>query len=155
MLGDVDVRIDGEVTDLAETWSYKGVMYSGVPNLISTFGYINASWTLRADLTAEFACRLLNHMDEVAADTVTPRLRPQDLEMPERDWIEDFSPGYMQRAMHRMPKQGDREPWINPQDYRRDRNLFRHASLEDGALVFSASENPEQALEEPILKAAS
>lgn len=155
VLGDVDVRIDGEVTDLAQTWSYKGVMYSGVPNLISTFGYINASWTLRADLTAEFACRLLNHMDQVGADTVTPRLRPEDREMSERDWIEDFSPGYMQRAMHLMPKQGDREPWINPQNYRRDRNLFRHASLEDGALVFSASETPEQTLEEQILKAAS
>jgi cation diffusion facilitator CzcD-associated flavoprotein CzcO len=155
VLGDIAVRIDGEVTDLAKTWSYKGVMYSDVPNLISTFGYINASWTLRADLTAEFACRLLNHMDEVGSDTVTPRLRPEDLEMPERDWIEDFSPGYMQRAMHQMPKQGDREPWLNPQNYRSDRKLFRHATLEDGALVFSSSETMEQQLEEQILKAAS
>jgi hypothetical protein len=130
-------------------------MYSGVPNMVSTFGYINASWTLRADITAEYACRLLNHMQSIGAEQVVPRLRPEDSAMPPRDWIEDFSSGYMRRAMSQLPRQGDREPWLNPQDYRKDRKMFRDAPLEDGVLVFSARGSaPAESLETP-LKAAS
>ena len=70
--------VDGAPVDFAETWTYKGMMYSGVPNLVCTFGYINASWTLRADLTSEYVCRLLNHMDETGTRQVTPRLRDGD-----------------------------------------------------------------------------
>ncbi len=102
-------------------------MYSDVPNLVATFGYINASWTLRADLTAEYACRLLNHMDARGARQVTPRLREADRDMPPRPWIDGFSSGYMQRMMHRFPKQGDREPWLNPQNYTRDKKMIRRA----------------------------
>jgi hypothetical protein len=112
-------------------------MYSGVPNLVSTFGYINASWTLRADLTSEYVCRLLNHLDETGTRQVTPRLRDIDHHMPPRPWIDQFSSGYMQRAMHRFPKQGDHEPWINPQNYARDKKMIRYGALEDGALIFS------------------
>ena len=118
VLGEMQFVVDGAPVDFAETWTYKGMMYSGVPNLVSTFGYINASWTLRADLTSEYVCRLLNHMDETGTRQVTPRLRESDRDMPARPWIDDFSSGYMQRVMHRFPKQGDREPWINPQNYR-------------------------------------
>jgi monooxygenase len=137
VLGEMQFAVDGAPVDFSQTWTYKGMMYSGVPNLITTFGYINASWTLRADLTAEYACRLLNHMDERGARQVTPRLRDTDQDMPPRPWIDAFSSGYMQRMMHRFPKQGDREPWINPQNYTRDKKMIRTAPLEDGALVFS------------------
>jgi monooxygenase len=136
VLGEMRFAVDGAPVDFANTWTYKGMMYSDVPNLITTFGYINASWTLRADLTAEYACRLLNHMDERGARQVTPRLRDADHGMPARPWIDGFSSGYMQRAMHRFPKQGDREPWLNPQNYTRDKKMIRTAPLEDGALEF-------------------
>src|SRR5262249_55004079 len=128
--------VDGTAVDFAQTWTYKGMMYSGVPNLVCTFGYINASWTLRADLTAEYACRLINRMDERGVRQATPRLRESDRDMPSRPWIDGFSSGYMQRMMHRFPMQGDREPWLNPQNYSRDRKMIRFAPLEDGALVF-------------------
>jgi len=111
-------------------------MYSGVPNLIATFGYINASWTLRADLTSEYICKVLNHMDEQQVRQCTPRLREEDQNMAERPWIEDFSAGYMERVMHRFPKQGDHAPWINPQNYKRDKKMIRKGKLEDGALIF-------------------
>ena len=137
ILGEAAFSVDGEQVDFSKTWTYKGLAYSGVPNLVSTFGYINASWTLRADLTSEYACRVLNRMDELGANTVVPHLRPGEEDMPARAWIDEFSPGYMQRVMHKFPKQGDREPWLNPQSYGRDKKMFRHAPLEDGALVFT------------------
>ncbi len=138
-LGEMDVVVDGEPIDFSETWTYKGMAYSGVPNLVSTFGYINASWTLRADLTSEYVCRLLQYMRSTGTVQCTPRLRPSDARMPQRPWIEHFSSNYMQRAMHRMPKQGDREPWVNPQDYARDRKLFLKDPVDDGAMQFAAS----------------
>jgi len=91
---------------------------------------------LRADLTAEFFCRLVNHLDETGTRSCRPRLRETDKGMTPRPFIDDFSAGYMQRMMHRFPKQGDREPWVNTQDYKRDRKLLRHGALEDGVLSF-------------------
>jgi monooxygenase len=137
VLGEMGFEVDGEPVDFSSTWTYKGLMYSDVPNLISTFGYINASWTLRADLTAEYLCRLLAHMDATGTRVCTPRLRASDAGMPERPWIDDFSSGYMQRGMHLFPRQGDRAPWLNPQSYTRDKKLFREGPLEDGCMVFS------------------
>ncbi len=137
ILGEAEFEVDGEPVDFGETWSYKGLAYSGVPNMVSTFGYINASWTLRADLTAEYACRVINRMDKLGANTVVPHLRPGDENMPARPWIDDFSAGYMQRVMHKFPKQGDRQPWLNPQSYGKDKKMFRKAPLEDGALMFT------------------
>jgi monooxygenase len=137
VLGGVEFSIDGEPVDFPETYTYKGMMYSDVPNLVQTFGYINASWTLRADLTAEYTCRLLNRMDELGMRQCTPMLREEERDMPGRPWIEDFSSGYMQRVMHLYPKQGDREPWLNTQNFFADKKMIRHAPLEDGALGFS------------------
>ena len=136
VLGEMQFSVDGAPVDFAQTWTYKGMMYSDVPNLVTTFGYINASWTLRADLTSEYVCRLLQYMDKTGARRVTPRLRDSDRDMPPRPWIDSFSSGYMRRVMHRFPKQGDREPWINPQNYARDKKMIRFAPLEDGALIF-------------------
>jgi len=136
-LGEMDFFVDGSQVDFAKTWTYKGFAYSDIPNLASTFGYINASWTLRSDLTAEYVCRLLNHMRKKGVAQCTPRLREQDHNMKERPWIDGFSSGYMQRMMHRMPKQGDYEPWINPQNYRRDKKMFKHSPIDDGVMQFS------------------
>jgi monooxygenase len=138
-LGEVDFTVDGEPVDFHETWTYKGMGYSDVPNLISSFGYIAASWTLRADITCEYVCRLLNHMREIGADIVVPRLRPGDEDMPVRPWIDHFSSGYMQRSMHLLPKQGDRPPWVNTQSYREDKSLIVKAPVADGVLQFSRS----------------
>ena len=144
VLGEMAFSVDGELIDFSKTWTYKGMMYSDVPNMVSTFGYINASWTLRSDLTAEYVCRVLNHMDEKAATQCTPRLRESDQGMPERPWIDDFSAGYMQRSMDMFPRQGDREPWINPQNYKTDKKMIRTAPIEDGCLVFSSTEEGSQ-----------
>jgi cation diffusion facilitator CzcD-associated flavoprotein CzcO len=138
VMGEAQFSVDGEAVDFARTWTYKGVMCSGVPNLVSVFGYINASWTLRADLTAEWFCRLLNHMREGDLQVAVPRVPASLQSMPDRDWIDDFSAGYMRRVMHRFPRQGDRAPWLNPQDYRRDRELFRQSPIDDGALQLSS-----------------
>ena len=138
-LGEMDFVVDGEPVDFAKTWTYKGFAYSGVPNLASSFGYVNASWTLRADLTCEYVCRLLNHMKTTGTVECTPRLRPTDAGMPERPWIDNFTAGYMQRVMHKFPRQGDREPWINPQSYTRDKKMFRTGQLEDGAMQFTSA----------------
>jgi cation diffusion facilitator CzcD-associated flavoprotein CzcO len=153
VMGEASFSVDGAPVRFGETWTYKGMMFSDVPNLVSTFGYINASWTLRADLTCEYVCRLLNHMDAVGATQVTPRLRPGEETMPARPWIGDFSAGYMAREMHRFPKQGDREPWINPQDYQRDKKMIRKGALEDGALRFTKAA-PAAAAAAPMLQAA-
>ena len=136
-LGEMDFYVDGNQVDFAKTWTYKGFAYSDIPNMASTFGYINASWTLRSDLTAEYVCRLLNHMRKKGVAQCTPRLREQDRNMRERPWIDGFSSGYMQRMMHRMPRQGDHEPWINPQNYRRDKKMFKHSPIDDGVMQFS------------------
>jgi cation diffusion facilitator CzcD-associated flavoprotein CzcO len=153
VLGEMTFAVDGAGVDFAKTWTYKGMMYSDVPNLISTFGYINASWTLRADLTAEYVCRVLNHMDETGSGLVTPRLRAQDQGMTARPWIDGFSSGYMQRMLPYFPRQGDHEPWVNPQNYDRDKVMIRKGELEDGALRFERQPTS-AAAPKPVLQAA-
>lgn len=141
VLSGVEFVVDDEAVDIAKTFSYKGMMFSGIPNMTQTFGYINASWTLRADLTSEYICRLLNHMDEIGATEVTPMLRPEDAGMIEKPWIDDFPAGYMTRSMHLFPKQGE-GPWRNTQDFAKDKRMVRHAPIEDTALRFSGPQSP-------------
>ena len=136
VLADASFSVDGRDVNFPDTWSYKSMMFSGIPNLISTFGYINASWTLKADLTSEFACRLINHMDETGTRICVPELRDDDQDMPADDWIKDFSSGYIQRKIHLLPKQGDRAPWLNTQNYIADRKMIREGPLEDGVMQF-------------------
>ena len=137
VLGGAEIVVDGQPVDFSKTFSYLGMMYSDVPNLVTTFGYINASWTLRADLTAEYSCRILNHMDEAGCRQCTPHLRDEDQDMPARKWITDFSSGYMQRVMHMFPKQGDKAPWLNTQNYTEDKKLLATRAVDDGVLQFS------------------
>lgn len=102
VLGDIDFSVDGEPVDFADTVTYRGMMFSGVPNMAWVFGYFRASWTLRADLIAEFICRMFKHMDEQGMTTVTPQLRQEDHNMAHLSWIdpENFNPGYLTRSMH-------------------------------------------------------
>lgn len=136
-LGGVDFDVDGQAVDFSTRYSYKGIMYSDVPNLVSTFGYINASWTLRSDLVARFCCRVIKHMAVTGSRQCTPRLRETDSTMPARPWIEGFTSGYMQRFMDQLPKQGDCSPWLNTQDYRQDRKLMLEDPVDDGVLRFT------------------
>jgi cation diffusion facilitator CzcD-associated flavoprotein CzcO len=136
VLSGLEATVDGVRVEYERTFSYKGIMYSGVPNLASTFGYTNASWTLKADLTAEYVCRLLAHMDKNAF--VECRPEPSESSMTIKPWL-DFSSGYVVRAMERFPKQGDRDPWLVHQDYWRDMVAFRFGSLEDGEMRFQTA----------------
>ena len=138
-LGGIAIVVDGKPVDLSERLSYRGLMVSDVPNLVSTFGYVNASWTLRADLTARYFCRLVNHMERHGYRQCIPRLRDADRTMRTQPWITGFSPGYLERALPTLPRQGDRAPWLNPQDYATDRRMLLNDPLEDGVLSFRAS----------------
>ncbi len=138
VLGGVDFVVDGKPVDFAKTFTYRGVMCSDVPNLLSTFGYINASWTLRADLIAEYFCRVVQHMDAGGYRQCTPRLRSEDQGMVERPWIVGFSSGYIQRVLGQLPKQGDHAPWTNPQHYGKDRKVFLEDEVDDGVLSFES-----------------
>ena len=138
VLGDIAFSVDGRPLDLSETVTYRGLMFTGVPNLVYVFGYFRASWTLRADLISDFVCRLLAHMDERGAATVVPQLRDDEHDMALGPWVdpENFNPGYLTRALHLMAKQGDRDPWRLHHDYSEERESLPNADLEDGALVF-------------------
>jgi cation diffusion facilitator CzcD-associated flavoprotein CzcO len=141
LLGGMDVEVDGRQIDFAKTLNYKGMMFSDVPNLASTFGYTNASWTLKCDLTCGYVCRLLNYMDAKGHRQCTPRIR--DASMPADPFL-DFSSGYVQRAIDRLPKQGAKAPWKLYQNYALDIMSLKFGALQDGAMEFAAPapENP-------------
>ncbi|HVT25943.1 MAG TPA: NAD(P)/FAD-dependent oxidoreductase [Rhizomicrobium sp.] len=138
ILGDIAFRVDGEPVDFAETVTYRGMMFTGVPNLVWVFGYFRASWTLRVDLLGDFVCRLLKHMDMKHAKKVSVALRPEDREMPLLPWIdpENFNPGYLMRSMHLLPKRGDKPEWQHTQDYWRERKELPEIDLDDRAFVY-------------------
>jgi len=138
VLGDIPFTIDGQPLDFAQTVGWRGAMFSGVPNMAWVFGYFRASWTLRADLLSEFICRLLQHMDERGASVVTPTLRAVDRGMDLKPWVEpeNFDPGYMQRGIHLLPRQGSQGPWLHSQDYAVDKTELPQADLEDGSLIY-------------------
>jgi cation diffusion facilitator CzcD-associated flavoprotein CzcO len=136
--GDIEFAIDGKPLDFADTVTYRGMMFTGVPNLVWVFGYFRASWTLRVDLVADFVCRLLTHMKETGAKKVTPALRPEDHNMPLLPWIdpENFNPGYMMRGMHLLPKRGEKPEWQHNQDYWAEKDEFPAIDLKDKAFVY-------------------
>ncbi|WP_421935729.1 flavin-containing monooxygenase [Phenylobacterium sp.] len=129
----IEVSVDGARIDASKTLAYKGMMYEGVPNLASAFGYTNASWTLKCDLTCEYVCRVLNHLKATGQRQATPV--NTDPSVTFEPWL-DFSSGYVQRAMAKFPKQGDRVPWKLNQNYAMDLMSLRYAKLEDGVLRF-------------------
>ncbi|MDQ0080844.1 cation diffusion facilitator CzcD-associated flavoprotein CzcO [Variovorax boronicumulans] len=139
VLGGVQLDVDGHRVDPAATFNYKGMMFSDVPNLASSFGYTNASWTLKSDLTCAYVCRLLNHMEKHGCTQCTPR--NADPTLAPEPWL-DFSSGYVQRAVGRFPKQGSRAPWRVYQNYARDLVSLRFGAVDDGVMEFS---NPRRA----------
>ena len=138
ILGDIAFAIDGERLDFAETVTYRGMMFTGIPNMAWVFGYFRASWTLRTDLVAEFVCRLLTHMKNKGVRKVVPALRPEDHNMPLLSWIdpENFNPGYMMRNMHLLPKRGDKPEWQHSQEYWTEQRQFPEIDLDDKAFVY-------------------
>ena len=138
VLGDIDFVVDGKPLSFADTVTYRGMMFTGLPNLAWVFGYFRASWTLRSDMVADFVCRLLKHMDEIGAKKVSVALRPQDRDMPLLPWIdpENFNPGYMMRAMHLLPKRGDKPEWQHNQDYWSEKDQIPAIDLRDAAFVY-------------------
>jgi monooxygenase len=131
--GGIDFEVDGQPVDLADTMSYKALMLSDLPNFIFTIGYTNASWTLKADLVADYVCRLLAHMDQHGHRIVVPHRDPTVGEKP----FIDFSSGYVLRAIDAMPKQGDRAPWLLKQNYVTDLRAIRKDDIDDGVLTFA------------------
>jgi cation diffusion facilitator CzcD-associated flavoprotein CzcO len=138
VLGDIAFASDGEPLDFAQAVTYRGMMFTGVPNMVWVFGYFRASWTLRTDLVADFVCRLLGHMKAKGAKKVVPALRPEDRDMPILSWIdpENFNPGYLMRDMHLLPKRGDKPEWQHSQDYWTEKDQFPAIDLDDAAFVY-------------------
>ena len=139
VMGDIDLVVDGKDIDPADLVTYRGIMFTELPNLAYVFGYFRASWTLRADIISDFVCRLLAELDLRGAKKVVPVLRPHDADMSLISWVDpaNFNPGYMMRTMHRMPKQGDRDPWTWGLEYAEEKNVLAGVDLDDGTLAFS------------------
>ncbi|MCP5058854.1 MAG: NAD(P)/FAD-dependent oxidoreductase [bacterium] len=133
VLGDIAFAVDGDPVDFSETVTYRGMMFTGIPNMLWVFGYFRASWTLRVELLCDFVCRLLNHMKENRLEKVTPVLREQDKDMPLLPWMdpENFNPGYLMRSMHLLPKRGDKPEWQHTQDYWAEKNDIPNIELDD------------------------
>lgn len=133
LLAGLKLYIEGTPVDLSKTLTYKGMMFSDIPNSALALGYTNASWTLKCDLTAQYICRMLNFMDEKGYDVCVPRLT--DLSVKPEPPV-DFTSGYIQRAIHTLPKQGSKLPWRVNQNYVKDVKMFRRGKLEDGTMEF-------------------
>jgi cation diffusion facilitator CzcD-associated flavoprotein CzcO len=133
LMSGVQLVVDGAPMELSRTMSYKGMMYSDIPNLVSAFGYVNASWTLKCELTANYVCRLLNYMDRRGYAQCTPRR--QDVSAAEAPVL-DLTSGYIQRAIETLPRQGARRPWKVYQNYLRDLLSVRFSRVNDGTIEF-------------------
>jgi len=143
-LGGMRIEIDGEEPDVSKALTYKGMMLSDFPNFAYTLGYTNASWTLKADLTAEYVCRLLNHMDAAGHRVCMPKVTdPSVTEEP----LLDFNSGYVLRSLDHLPKQGSKEPWKLRQNYPLDLRMLRRGPIADGTMQFSNPVPRERPLE--------
>ena len=138
MMGDIAFAIDGKPLDFHDTVTFRGMMFTGVPNLAWVFGYFRASWTLRSELVAEFVCRLLKHMQQTGAKSVEPALRAHEKDMPLSGWMdeESFNPNYLKRAQALLPKRGNTRDWQHTQDYWREKDEFPAIDLEDEVFVY-------------------
>jgi monooxygenase len=152
LLSGLELTIDGKREHIGQHVLYKGIMFSNIPNLLMWFGYTNASWTLKADLTSEYACRLINHMDATSTKIVKPVLGDEVTEL--EPFVSDFSSGYFARAMDSLPKQGKSFPWKLFQNYIKDVKLLRKGALADGTLMFSKPKVANANVEQPMLEAA-
>ena len=126
ILGDIAFTVDDKPLDLAQTVTWQGMMFTGVPNLVWVFGYFRASWTLRVEMIAEVICRILNHMDQTGVRKVTVAMPPDLAELPQLPWVDpdSFNPSYLMRDMHLMPRRLDLPDWQHTQDYWEEKDRF-------------------------------
>ncbi|HXS33962.1 MAG TPA: NAD(P)/FAD-dependent oxidoreductase [Solirubrobacterales bacterium] len=143
-LGGMELVVDGSPVDFSKLMAYKGMMLNGIPNFVFTLGYTNASWTLKADLTSEYVCRLLNHMDARGYKSCMPEVTDPSVVV---EPILDFNSGYVLRALDKLPKQGSKEPWKLRQNYVVDTRAIRHSPIDDGAMQFSSAHQAKPPLE--------
>lgn len=138
VLGDIDFHIDGAPLVFSNTLTYHGMMFTGLPNLVWVFGYFRAAWTLRVDLIADFVCKLLAHMKAKGVHKVSVATRAQDADMPLLPFVaeDNFSPGYLTRAMHLLPKRGNKPEWQHTQDYWLERYTIPAIDLEDSVFIY-------------------
>lgn len=138
VLGDIPFEIDGKELNWADTVTYRGMMFTGVPNLAWVFGYFRASWTLRVDIMGDFITRLMQHMNTKGALSVTPQLRPEDESMKIAEWMdpENFNPNYLIRSQHLMPKSGNKSEWQHDQNYWAEKDILPTVNLDDGCLLY-------------------
>ena len=138
VMGGIDFTVDGKHVDFAETVNYRGMMFTGVPNLVWVFGYFRASWTLRVDLLGDFVARLLKHMKAKGVEKVSVALRPEDKDLKLLPWMdpENFNPGYLMRGMHLLPKRGDKPEWQHTQDYWREKDELPLIDLDASEFVY-------------------
>ena len=138
VMGDIDFTVDGKPVNFADTVTYRGMMFTGVPNLVWVFGYFRASWTLRVDILGDFVTRLLNNMTKLGKKKVTVQLRPEDHNMTLQPWIdpENFNPGYLQRGMHLLPKCGDKPEWQHTQDYWTEKDVVPKIDLAGKEFIY-------------------
>jgi cation diffusion facilitator CzcD-associated flavoprotein CzcO len=138
VLGDIAFTVDDKPLVFADSVTYRGTMFTGIPNMVWVFGYFRASWTLRSDLVGDFVCRVLGHMDAKGARRVQVALRPEDSDMKLLPWIdpENFNPGYIMRGLHLLPKRGDKPEWQHNQDYWAEKDAFPAIDLDDAAFIY-------------------
>lgn len=134
LLGGMTLELDGKPLEMSQTMNYKGFMFKDVPNFAMVFGYTNASWTLKADITLEYLCRLLKTMDKKGMQQATPRL--SDNSVQEVPFL-DMQSGYVKRALPKLPRQGDKSPWKLHQNYALDLAMLRYGNVDDGVMTFS------------------
>jgi cation diffusion facilitator CzcD-associated flavoprotein CzcO len=137
-LGDIDFHINGEALKFGDTVTYRGMMFTGVPNMAWVFGYFRASWTLRVDIMADFIVRLLKHMKTIGAKRVEVAVPPKLKDMKLSSWIdpEDFNPGYIMRGMHLLPRRGDLRDWQHTQDYWNEKDELPAIDLNGEEFVY-------------------
>jgi monooxygenase len=138
VMGGIPFEVDGQPVDWHQTVNYRGMMFTGVPNLLWVMGYFRASWTLRVDMLGDFVCRLLNHMDELGAQRVEVALRDEDRDMKLLPWIEEdnFNPNYLMRDIDKLPQRGDKPEWRHNQDYWREREEIPAIDLDGEEFVY-------------------
>ncbi len=141
VMGDIPFDVDGRPVDWHETVNYRGMMFTGVPNLLWVFGYFRASWTLRVDMLGDFVCRLLRHMDAIGAKRVDVELREEDADMELLPWIEEenFNPGYLMRGLDELPRRGAKPEWRHNQDYWTEREQIPAIDLDGEEFVYDGA----------------
>jgi monooxygenase len=138
VMGGIPFTVDGKPVDWSKTVNYRGMMFTGVPNVVWVFGYFRASWTLRVDMLGDFVCRLLNHMDRRGAKRIDVALRDEDRDMEILPWIEEdnFNPGYLKRGLDKMPRRGAKPEWRHNQDYWREREQIPAIDLDGSEFLY-------------------